>query len=107
MAQRKATPEKLRDDISELVRKNEEMIVAASRRWADSMCDVVPTTQQGLRKLVDDVFDYTETLLKNQRELARSVIDAIVDGEARPRSKRAPSKAKKATRPAPRKPKAA
>jgi mannitol-1-phosphate/altronate dehydrogenase len=42
------------------------------------LCDLVPGDGESIRKVVEDAFDLTETVLKNQREFANSVLDRIL-----------------------------
>lgn len=88
------TTEPMRDDILEFVRKSEETITEASRKWGETLCDLVPGEGANLRKIVDDAFDFTDTVLKNQREFAHSVLDRLL-GPTTPKraSTRGPAKA--------------
>lgn len=86
----------VRDEVLEFVRKSEETITEASRRWTESLLrELVPGNGEGVRKVVDEAFDFTERILKNQRELASSVLDTLLGP---PPPKRAPAKRASATK---------
>lgn len=82
------TTDQVRDEVLDFVRKSEETITDASRRWLETLRELVPGDGEGIRRVIDDTFEFTERVLKNQRELAGSVLDALV-GE--PSTKRPPA----------------
>jgi len=79
----------MRDEILEFVRKTEESVTDAGRKLSDAACDLVPGDGEGIRRVVDEAFDFAEKILKSQRELATSLLDDVL-GEPSP--KRAPAK---------------
>jgi hypothetical protein len=84
---KEATP--MRDEILEFVRSTEDSVTDAGRKLTDAVRDLVPDDGQGIRRIVDEAFDFAERILKSQRELASSLLDEVL-GEPRP--KRAPAK---------------
>jgi hypothetical protein len=74
----------IRDEVRDFVRKSEEALVDARKRWSETVRDLVPEDGARVRKVVDDAFDFTARLLENQREFAHSVLDAVL-GEAAPK----------------------
>lgn len=96
----------VQDEILDYVRKSEESIIDAGRKWTDSIAELVPGDARGMRKLVDDAFDLTEAILKTQRQFVHSVLDALrrfeVPGREVPAAKpKAAAPRKPATRRAP------
>jgi hypothetical protein len=86
------TTDPIRDEVRDFVRKSEEALVDARERWSETLRDLVPEDGARVRKVVEDAFDFTEKLLKNQREFAHSVLDAVL-GEATPKRTPAPKRA--------------
>ena len=85
--------DQVRDEVRELVRKSEQAFVEAGERWTETFRDLVPGDGARVRKIVDDAFDFTERVLKSQREFATSVLDAVLGEEAKPVAKPAPKRA--------------
>jgi hypothetical protein len=102
------TTDPMRDEILDFVRKSEETITEAGRKLGKTVCELVPGEAQSIRKAVDEAFDFTETILKSQREFADSLLDKVLGV---PSSRRAPAaKRPPANRPArqrPRRPRGA
>ena len=101
----------IRDEIMEFARKSEETISEAGRKLGERARELVPGDGQSIRRVVDQAFDFTETILKSQREFANSLLDTLYDDNTStpaPAARRAPTarrtttkatKATKATRP--------
>lgn len=68
---------KLQDQVFDLVRRSQEAILDAGRSFADSATTVAPADTDQIDKLIDNAFDFTEKVLKTQREFAKSVVDAV------------------------------
>ncbi|MEJ5254869.1 MAG: hypothetical protein WHS89_05920 [Acidimicrobiales bacterium] len=68
---------KLQDQVFELVRRSQEAILDAGRSFADNLSSVAPGDREAIDRLLDDAFDFTERVLRTQRELAKSVVQAI------------------------------
>jgi hypothetical protein len=81
------------DQVLEFVRKSEETITEATRRWTETLRELAPGDGASIRRVVDGAFDFTERVMKNQREFANSMLDTLLGEPAR---KRAPA-AKRAT----------
>jgi hypothetical protein len=93
-----ATTEPMREEVMEFVRKSEETIADAGRSFGENLLDLVPGDGESIRKVVDEAFDFMETVLKNQRELAHSVLDRVLGESTAKRrpSKRSPAKSEPA-----------
>lgn len=70
--------EPMSEEILEFVRKTEETITEAGRKLGETVCDLVPGDGQGIRRVVDEAFGFTETILRSQREFARSLLDSVL-----------------------------
>jgi hypothetical protein len=88
------TSDPVGDQVLDFVRKSEETITEATRRWTEALRERVPGDGESIRKIVDDGFDLTERIVKNQREFANSMLDTLL-GE--PPRKRATAKKRAAT----------
>jgi hypothetical protein len=86
------TSDPVGDQVLEFVRKSEETTTEATRRLTETLRELVPDDGEGIRRVVDGAFDFTERVVKNQREFGKSMLDTLLREPAR---KRAP-----ATRPA-------
>ena len=62
------------EQIFEIVRKSEEAVVEAGRTLAKS---IASADGASLVDLVDDVFDFTERMLKSQRDFAQLMITRL------------------------------
>jgi hypothetical protein len=43
----------------------------------ERVSELVPDDGQSIRKVIDEAFDFTETILKNQREFANAMLDRV------------------------------
>ena len=92
MSSPRQTAAELNDQILDLVRKSEELIVQTGQNWDQSAAARVPNTPPEVRKLIDDAFDVAEAILKAQREFAREVLDAVVGSQEGNKRARGPSR---------------
>jgi hypothetical protein len=69
--------EQFEKDLVEFVRKAEESALDAGRKWAKSVGELVPLEVPAVRQVVKEVFDYTEEVLKLQRQFAFNVLKAM------------------------------
>jgi len=67
----------LQDQVFDLVRRSQEAMIDASRSFTDSIRSLAPGEIEQLDKLIDDAFEFTERVLRTQREFARSVVQAV------------------------------
>jgi phytoene dehydrogenase-like protein len=86
-----ASEHPVRDDVREFIHKSEETIAESRQRWAESLRDFKPGDGAAIRKFIGDAFDFSEKLLKNQRQFAESMLDRLL-GEAKPAPKKAAPK---------------
>ena len=77
------------EEILDFVRKTENTITESGRRFSEAVCDLVPGDGQGIRRVVDEAFDFAEKILKSQREFASSLLDNVL---SEPSHKRAAAK---------------
>lgn len=94
MATTKKDDAPMREEILDFVRKTEDSVAEAGRKLSEAACDLVPGEGQGIRRVVDEAFDFAETILRSQRDLASSLLDDVL-GEPSPKrapAKRAPAK---------------
>lgn len=110
MATTKQT-EPVREEILEFVRKTEETVTEAGRKLGETVCDLMPNDGDGIRKVVDEAFDLTETILKSQRDFATSLLDSILGAPspkrrqaAKPKATQPKATTPKATKPAAKRP---
>lgn len=96
------TTEPMREEILEFVHKSEATIAEAGHKLGERVSELVPDDGQSIRRVIDEAFDFTETILKNQREFANSLLDKVFGKPTKrsPAAKRAPTKsaAKRSTR---------
>jgi hypothetical protein len=68
--------EEMEKEIFEVVRESEESILRAGRKWAKGVGDAMPVDLPVVRELVRGAFDFTEEVLKAQREFAHTMLRA-------------------------------
>jgi hypothetical protein len=66
--------DRIDEEVFDFVRKTEEASVEAGRRFAKAVGDFVPVEMPVLRELMKGVFDFTEGILKVQREFAQKML---------------------------------
>jgi hypothetical protein len=68
---------KLSDEVLESVRKSEQALLEAGRKFAEAVADAVPGAPEAARKIVDQAFSLTDRILTTQREFARAVLESL------------------------------
>jgi hypothetical protein len=63
-------------ELFEMVRRSEESVVEAGRKWAKAVGDAMPMDMPIMRELVKGAFDFTEEVLKAQREFVHAMLRA-------------------------------
>jgi hypothetical protein len=71
----------LQNQVFELVRNSQEAILDAGRSFADNLTAMAPGDTQAVDKLLDDAFEFTEKVLRTQRDFAKSVVQAVTRGD--------------------------
>lgn len=66
----------LEEEVFDFVRKCEELVVEAGRKWARAVGEFVPVEMPAVRGLVKGAFDLTEEVLKVEREFAHDMLRA-------------------------------
>ena len=76
-----AQPRDLRQRIDHLVERAENEVLDASRQLAEGITRgsqrVVPPVSQDLERVVDEVFDFAERVLKGQRKMVNDLVKSI------------------------------
>jgi hypothetical protein len=67
--------DRLGEEAFEFVLKAEETVLEAGRKWAKAVSEVLPAEMPVVRGLVKGAFDFTDEILKAQRELARNLLE--------------------------------
>lgn len=70
-------------DVFELVRKAEDGAMEAGRKWAQAVGELVPLELPAMRQVVKEAFDFTDEVLKLQRQFAYNVLKAMSMPKAR------------------------
>jgi hypothetical protein len=91
---RAKTTEPMREEIRAFVQKSEATIAEAGRKLGERVAELVPDDGQSIRRVIDEAFDFTETVVKNQREFANAMLDKILGKPAKrvTSTRRAPAK---------------
>ena len=86
MADTRTTSQEIQGEILEAVRKSQEAVVDAVRRWADTVQSITPSIPVPSlpyadklpkpEELVANAYDFAEQLLAAQRSFAESVLQA-------------------------------
>ena len=77
----------LEDQIFDMVKRSQEVIIDASKNFVDGASDLAPGEKnQQVDKLIDNAFDLTERILRTQRDLAKSVLNSVTDPVSGPTS---------------------
>jgi hypothetical protein len=91
--------EKLEKEVFEFIRKGEEAVLEAGRKWAKMVGELAPLDMPAVHELVKGIFDFTEDALRAQREFAQRMLaetrGAVIT--AVPKSLRVPRTGGKAT----------
>lgn len=67
----------LQDQVFDLVKRSQEAVLEAGRSFTDSVSEMTPGDTSAVDDLIDRAFDLTERVLNSQRELAKSVLQAL------------------------------
>jgi hypothetical protein len=67
----------LSDEVLNTLRKSEEALLDAGRKFAEAVADAVPHAPETARKIMDQAFAMTDRVLTTQREFARAVLDSL------------------------------
>lgn len=73
----------------EAVRKAEEAVLEAGRKWAGAVGGMVPMEMPVLRQVVKDTLDFTEKVLRLQREFVAELVHTVRPEARRPAARRA------------------
>jgi len=65
------------DEVLDFVRKSEEAALDATRKWVHATGELMPVELPVLRKMVYGLLDFTEEMLKVQREFAHNMLEAV------------------------------
>lgn len=88
----------VRQEVVGFIRRSEETISDAGRRWAETFRDFAPSDGEAIRKAVGEAFDSMERILQSQREFANSVLDVVLrEGTKSPTASKPASKPRTAS----------
>ena len=86
MADTRTTSQEIQGEVLDAVRKSQEAVVDAVKRWADTVQSITPSIpvpnlpyadkQPKPEELVANAYDFAEQLLATQRGFAESVLQA-------------------------------
>ncbi len=67
----------LEDQIFDMVRRSQEVIIDASRNFVDGASELTPGDREQIDRLIDNAFDLTERILQAQRDFAKTVLNSV------------------------------
>jgi len=67
----------LEEEVFDFVRKTEEAVVDAGRKWAKVVEEFIPVETPAVQELVKGILDFTEEILETQREFAHKMLDEV------------------------------
>lgn len=67
----------LEDQIFDMVRRSQEVIVDASRNFVAGASGMTPGDREQMDRLIDNAFDLTERILQSQRDFAKTVLNSV------------------------------
>ena len=67
----------IQDQIFDMVRRSQEVVLDASRNFVASANDLAPGDSQQVEELIDNAFDLTERILEAQRDFAKTVLNTV------------------------------
>lgn len=70
---------KYQEQLLEIVRRSQDAMIEASRSFADNATSIVPGDTSQIEKLIDSAFDFTDKVIKTQREFTKSVLDTVTN----------------------------
>ena len=65
------------DEVFDVVRKSEEAVLEATRKWVHATGELMPVELPVLRDVMHRLLDFTEEMLKVQREFAHNMLEAV------------------------------
>ena len=65
------------DELFDVVRKSEEAVLEATRKWVHATGELMPVEMPVLHDVVYRLLDFTEEMLKVQREFAHNMLEAV------------------------------
>lgn len=71
------TDKNLQDQIFDMVKRSQEVIVDASRNFVEGAADMAPGDREAMDRLIDNAFDLTERILQSQRDFAKTVLATV------------------------------
>ena len=66
--------DRVEEEVFDFVRKAEEASLAAGRKFTKSIGDFLPVEVPAVGELMKGIFDFTEEILKTQREFAQKIL---------------------------------
>ena len=72
------TAEELQEQVFDLLERSHLAMLGAGRAVRDSVSNVVPADLSAVDDVIDRVFDFTEQVLRTQREFAKNVVDEVM-----------------------------
>ena len=99
MAETRTTSHEVQADILDTVRKSQDVVVDAIKRWADTVQSITPSIPvpnlpyadklPKPEELVASAYDFAEQLLASQRKFAEEVLKAtaaLTPGDSKPKA---------------------
>ena len=71
------TDKDLQEQIFDMVKRSQEVILDASRNFVDGAADAAVGDREQIDRLIDNAFDLTERILQAQRDFAKTVLDSV------------------------------
>lgn len=78
-----STDKSIQDQIFDMVKRSQEVILDASRNFVDTAADVTPGDREQIDALIDNAFDLTERILQAQRDFAKTVLATVTNQRPR------------------------
>lgn len=69
----------IQDQIFDMVKRSQEVILDASRNFVDGAADLAPGDRDQIDRLIDNAFDLTERILQAQRDFAKTVLASVAN----------------------------
>lgn len=74
--ERRMQLEHFEEDTLDVVRRTEESMLEAGRKWARTLGEFMPVEMPVVRQVVKETFHFTEEVMRLQREFVHSVLVA-------------------------------
>jgi hypothetical protein len=71
------TEKSVQDQIFDMVKRSQEVILDASRNFVEGAAEAAPYDREQIDKLIDNAFDLTERILQAQRDFAKTVLATV------------------------------